>query len=454
MVRRSIAAALALTVLHAGCATTTERTSHEVAVQELATANASVRQIIDELAVPLIKGRRNIGMVVAVTTPAGDIVLPYGSTDLAGKNPMPRGAVFQVGSVSKSFAAILAAELEREHRIALDAPVSKLLPKQLKLASAALGDITLAELATHTSGLPHEAYTLSLLWGVVSYLVSGKNLYRYFDQKVLEDYLSAQSYQRPEQKKYAYSNIGYTYFGWLIGQVDHKGYGNWLREKVIHPLGLSHTGLATVADGGKDLTPGYSGDLPTFVPRHRPVEPWLFDEGIAGPGGVTSTADDLLTYTKANMGLIATTLYPAMLATHAPRVTTDFGKIGLAWFIKTLPHSAEPFTSCEGIVGGHTSFVGFDREHRIGVVVLQNSINHDDMVGVELLDRLVGARQVAAGSTKIFSEARAKTVPSSPRTTPETSASGASSLVRRASTISLPETGNGRSSTTEEMPAR
>jgi hypothetical protein len=51
----------------------------------------------------------------------------------------------------------------------------------------------------------------------------------------------------------------------------------------------------------------------------------------------------------------------------------------------------ERFRLVDGIMGGHTSFLGVVPALHLAVVVLQNSINHDDMIGETLLDRLAGA---------------------------------------------------------------
>lgn len=353
--------------------------------------HASLRPVVDQLAHPLLAEGRNIGMVVAVSTPQEDGIFAYGSTEPDGKLPMRTDAVFQVGSISKAFTALLAAQLAQEGRVDLDEPVDRLIPRDYALASPDLRRMTLAELASHTAGLPHEAYTGELLVGVITYLWNGKNLYRYLNTSMIKDYLAQLDFEAPGEKTYGYSNIGLTLMGWLLGQVDGKGYGRLLHEKIIDPLGLKHTSLSLVERKGRDLTPGHAGDLPTFVSRHTRVEPWLFDEGIAAAGGVQSTAADLLKLARVAAGIEPSSLTPAVRESLRPRAPAEGGQIAMCWFIKTLPVTNEPYTYIAGIIGGHTSFVGFHPPTKTAVVVLQNSINHDDRIAVPLLDRLVGA---------------------------------------------------------------
>lgn len=403
LIRCGIAGLLG-TALLTGCQTI-PREPHKASVDRLVQSN-SIETTVAHLAEPLITARRNIGMVVAVSTPWGEGIYAYGSKDLEGKVPMTTDSVFQVGSVSKAFTAVIAAQLEQEHRLKVDDPVGAYLPTSVK-ATEGMRQVTFAELSSHTSGLPHEAYELDLLWGVITYLVNGENLYRYYSTETLMEFVGKHELERPEKPHYAYSNIGQTYLGWLVGQIGGKGYSQVLREKILDPLGLEHTGLSLPETHGGNLAVGYAGDLPTFVPRHTQVDPWLFDEGISGTGGIYSTASDLLEFAKANIGVRPSPLLPAMEVTHKPRAPAEGGYMGMAWFTKTLPRTHRPYTYIAGIIGGHTSFVGFDKERRIAVVVLQNSINHDDMIAETLLDRLVGAELVRAkvGEESIFPRA-------------------------------------------------
>ncbi len=392
MPKASFAPLLAMAVFAVGCAAHVPRERFVPAVTRLATLG-DVKKSLDELAVPLIESRRNIGMVVGYATADEEGLYAYGSKDLEGLVPMTTDAVFQTGSISKAFTSLAVAELARKGRIALDQPVGSFVPTSVTLASPDLGKVTFAELASHTAGLAHEIYNGELLWGLLTYLASGDNLYRYLHDEQMVEYLETLSFTKPTSSRYAYSNIGYTYLGWVLHQLDPRGLSHLLQEEVFGPLGMAHSGIS-LSSSPPALTPGYAGDLPTFVGRHEPVPPWLFDESIAGAGAVYSTASDLLRFAKINAGLLASELKPSLDLTRRPIADAEGGKIAMGWFHKRLPDSGEPYEYIAGIIGGYTSFVGFDESRRLAVIVLQNSINHEDLVGVELLDRLVGAARL------------------------------------------------------------
>jgi CubicO group peptidase (beta-lactamase class C family) len=355
--------------------------------------SGDIEKLIDSLAQPLIASGRNIGMVIGVTTPEGDVIKSYGRVDRDSDKPMPVDAVFQIGSITKSFAAVLMAKYELEGHIKIDDPISKLLlPRGLVKPENDMNEITYGQLASHTAGLKQEAYTLELLWGVSSYLLTGDNLYRYYNTKTLTDWFSSNQLTAQTEVKYAYSNIGMTLLGWLMGKLENKGLRYHLHDRILDPLGMTHTDITLTAEDVAKLTPGYSGDLPTFLPRHRRVNPWLFDEGIAGSGGLHSTAGDLLKYCKAAIGTAPEPLAKAFRRTQQIVTTQPDGEMSYSWFVERLPQTRQKYHHIAGIIGGHTSWVGYDVERKIGVVLLQNSINHDDQLSVPLLDHLVAAR--------------------------------------------------------------
>jgi CubicO group peptidase (beta-lactamase class C family) len=355
-------------------------------------ATGDIEAVIDSLAMPLITSGRNIGMIVGVTTPEGDFIKTYGHTDRERKKPMPKDAIFQVGSITKSFAALVTAQFEQDGILSFDDPITKIIPPERIKPGSAMGTVKFGQLPSHTSGMPQEGYTLDLLWGVTSYLVTGDNLYRFYNSYKFKNWVKEGGADLNSSRDYAYSNLAMSLLGWTLGNYQDKGFRHHLHEKVLKPLDLTSTDLTLIDAQVKSLTPGYSGDLPLFLPRHRQVTPWLLDEGISASGGLHMTAEDLLKYCKAAIGKTKTPLLSAFRRTQEPVAKQPDGEMAYSWFIEYLPHTKQKYFHIAGIIGGHTSWVGYDLERGIGVILLQNSINHDDKISVPLLDRLVGAQ--------------------------------------------------------------
>lgn len=389
-----------LLVVTAGCIATAcghngaRRDSEQVFASSVKDAEtADLEALIDSIAEPLISSGRNIGMVVGVTTPDGDLIKSYGRETRDSAKPLSKDAVFQIGSITKSFAAVLLAQFEQEGRLKFSDTVRSLAPPGSIHPDNDIGKVTLGELPSHTSGMPQEGYTLELLWGVSTYLLNGDNLYRYYNTKRLTDWLKHEPISISKKGSYSYSNISITLLGWLLGTIDGKGWRYHLHERILKPLDMTATDITLSDSDIEHLTPGFAGDLPTFVPRHRRVRPWLFDEGISASGGIHSNAADLLKYCKAALGRYDSPLRKAFGRTQEVVATQPDGEMAYSWFVEKLPHTKEPYYHIAGIIGGHTSWVGYDLRRGIGVVLLQNSINHDDQLSVPLLDLLVAVQK-------------------------------------------------------------
>ena len=97
--------------------------------------------------------RQGVGIVVGVIDPSGRRTVAYGVTN-KGDGPVDADTVFEIGSVTKVFTSLLLADAVQRGEVALTDPVSKYLPPDVKVPERGGKKITLADLATHTSGLP------------------------------------------------------------------------------------------------------------------------------------------------------------------------------------------------------------------------------------------------------------------------------------------------------------
>ena len=136
--------------------------------------------------------------------------------------------------------------------------------------------------------------------------------------------------------------------------------------------------LATGRNAG--LKPAANWDLPT----------------LAGAGALRSTVNDMLKFVAANLGLAGSPLAPAMSKTHQMLHETGSPglEVGLGWHI--LKRFDTEIIWHNGGTGGYHSFVGSIKKQRIGVVVLSNSTNDIDDIGLHLLEKQYPLAQLEA----------------------------------------------------------
>src|SRR5918993_981037 len=93
-------------------------------------------------------------MVVGVIEPAGARVFSYGQSGEGDQRPPDGDTIFEIGSMTKVFTALVLADMVRRSEVALEEPVAKYLSSGVKLPERNGQPITLLDVATHTSGLP------------------------------------------------------------------------------------------------------------------------------------------------------------------------------------------------------------------------------------------------------------------------------------------------------------
>ncbi|MBT8235776.1 MAG: beta-lactamase family protein, partial [Bacteroidia bacterium] len=139
-------------------------------------------------------------------------------------------AVFEIGSITKVFTSTLLAQEVVKGALLLDQNVAEL----LKMEFHSGNDITLKELANHTSGMPRLAGNL------FAHVKDQTNPYRDYSPEILINYLRDEL-KLLDKKEYAYSNTGVALLGHSLSLYFERPYTEVIAEKVFVPLQMQHT---------------------------------------------------------------------------------------------------------------------------------------------------------------------------------------------------------------------
>lgn len=314
---------------------------------------------------------QSVGIVVGVIDSTGRRVVAYGKTAKDGK-PVDANTVFEIGSVTKVFTSLLLADMVQRGEVALTDPVSKYLPPDVKMPERGGKKITLADLATHTSGLPRMPNNF--------HPKDPANPYADFTVAQLYEFLATVQLTRDIGSKYEYSNLGGGLLGHVLARRAGTNYETLVRTRILDPLAMKSTAI-TLSNAMKErLATGHDAGL-------QPVSNWDLPT-LAGAGALRSTANDLLTFVGANLGIVKSPLAPsmaAMLVTRRPTGNPGLD-IALGWHIST--RNGHEIVWHNGGTGGYRTWIGFDSKSRTGVVVLSNTstIAGVDDIGLHLLD--------------------------------------------------------------------
>ncbi|MFS2223106.1 serine hydrolase domain-containing protein [Pantoea sp. B65] len=383
---------LALFLLASGCASLSSNsvdTSRQASL--LASCHVPLKQQIDALALALLNEQRTPGLVVAVLTADRQRhIYSYGFTDRERRTPLSGDTLFAIGSVTKGFTAESVALVVADGQLRWDDTLGKLLPAERRRLSPDAQQITLLQLATHTAGLPRQMTTLHMFSKLTRYLFSGAPFYDDLDNGEFLDYLH--DFVRPEQQAVVYSNLGYAILDYVISQHTGQTPQQIASQQIIAPLRLQHTGYQPEKLPGYLLRAhGHAGDQPKFVRRGQPVPDWRFSGYMVGAAALWSSASDLLTYLDAHLyGSADARLDRAFAdATRVRFQQADHDSSALAWLSNHV--SGQTIIYQSGFIGGYSSYIGMDVQHKNAIVVLQNSFNWDNVLGHRILVRLAEA---------------------------------------------------------------
>lgn len=358
---------------------------------DLLANSTNIKDIIDNIAMGEINSHHCAGVVVGVVTPEGEQYFSYGLKDTEKNEPMPADAIFQIGSITKVFTSSLLLKLHQEKVLSITDPIETLFPSDFHPVTKDLGKITFERLSNHSSALPAEHQSLTMIYNAVGFLWTGHNIWDTFNEKMMWDFFGDFQFGNLDSRRYHYSNTAYIFLGNLLGRaIPGKDYETLLIERILNPMKIENIRFDLTPEQRKKVATGYSGDAPIFMRAGQYMAPWEIQKGIRSAGSLYADAPGLIEFLKVNMNIDKNVTDFDFTEAHKRRVKSIYeGHVGLGWFIETLPVSRREFIYANGIISGYTSFMGFDDNAKVGVVVLQNAMNMKNEIGRHLLDRIV-----------------------------------------------------------------
>jgi len=216
-----------------------------------------------------------------------------GYADLhTGKEARP-DTIYGICSISKLFTGVAVMQLRDRGLVALEDPVSSLLPWfNLTQRFEGSPEITLRSMLTHSAGLPRESD--------FPYWVGPDFVFP--TESEIRQELGQQSTLYPASRYYQYSNLGLTLVGEIVAEKSGEDYASYIKNHILTPLSLTDTdtGFPTDAREARIAT-GYSfpgrNDVLEVMPRYDA-------RGITPAAGFSSTALDLARFASWQFRLL------------------------------------------------------------------------------------------------------------------------------------------------------
>lgn len=293
----------------------------------------------------------------------------YGTRAVDADLPVTSHTVFRLASVSKTFAADLAAILASEGKLDLDAPVQKYVPELHFKTNGHAEKVKLRHILSHSAGITPNAYD--------NMLEDGWSL-----EKILPRFNQIAPMCAPGEC-YGYQNILYSLIQPAIEQSTGQPYAKLVEDRLLAPLNMQQASLgleaflSTANRAEPHIFTRRDGWLRVLVDRnYYRVEP---------AAGVNASIDDLAKWVIAQMGYNAAVLpAPVLQMVTEKQVETSRelrrrgwrGKLtdahyGFGWRIYRFDNHDVVLHS--GGVKGFRSFVSYSRDTGIGFAIVMNA---------------------------------------------------------------------------------
>ncbi|MCZ0757578.1 class C beta-lactamase [Vibrio diabolicus] len=356
------------------------------------TVSSQLKSVVDECAKGLINEYDIPGLAVAVTIDGKRYFYNYGFADESKGSLVTNDTIFELGSISKTFAATLTGYAQEKGKLNMDDKVKDYIPE---LENSVLGNTKLVHVATYTAGgLPLQ-----------------------FPSEVTNDAEMMQYYKtwKPEYEagtKRKYSNPSIGLFGYIGALSMKSDYTEMMETLILPELGMTNTFVDVPKDKLNNYAFGYSSEG-----KPVRVNPGILD---AQAYGIKSTSLDMLQYIEANMGQaqLNTDIENALERTHTKYFDTDTFTQAVGWEGYDYPVSlsqllkgnssdvilnAKPVQASEsgtlgrdvwynktGSTGGFGAYVAYVPSEKIGIVILANK-NYPNVERVEAAYNIISS---------------------------------------------------------------
>ena len=339
-----------------------------------AAADAARRALLGDVLAAHHAAGEFVGARIAVAGRDGTTTeVSAGSTTLdPASEPVDPDVAWNIGSVTKTFVAVVTLQLADEGRIDLDAGIDRFLPDL-----PAADRITPRQLLQHTTGLGEYLDQPAVVDG----------MQRAWAPAELIGVAEAAGRTGEPGGPYRYSNTNYVVLGEIIEQVTGNSWADEVRARIAEPLGLTNTGAITA-----DRPVGYQVVDGSFVDWTTAAHP-----SVGGAAGaMQSTSRDLLVFATAlrDGTLLSAGAGEAMLTFVPGEDYSQFGIVhGYGLGLERYANDAITVIGHMGTGETGSAFLGYDAELGTAVAVTTNTAipGPQAMMAVEALAAVSGA---------------------------------------------------------------
>jgi D-alanyl-D-alanine carboxypeptidase len=255
---------------------------------------------------------------------------------------------YRIGSISKTFTAVMILQLVEENKLSLETKLAKFFP-DLNNADA----ITIEQLLRHRSGLGS---------------ITDDPTYRVWNTQAktrpeMLEKIAKQPKRFEPNERTQYSNTNFLLLGYIIEKLSGNSYADELKTRIADRIGLKRTAYATKADAEANVAISFTWSNNQWTP-HSETDPSI----PHGAGAIMSTASDLTVFIES--------LFAGKLINESSlaKMTTMVDRMGMG--MMQMPFGQKRAFAHNGGIDGFQSSLGYFPEDRVAIALLGNGYNY------------------------------------------------------------------------------
>jgi len=281
-----------------------------------------------------------VGPALPATAVIAAVAADEGGYAVKLSDDCPLDGRFEIGSMTKTMTGAVLASLVNDGEVRFGHPIGRWLD------TGQNSDVTLFQLATHTSGLPRLA---------PGHIAGAADPYAFLTADAAEHQLRLTP-RKPRGVEWDYSNFGFQVLSLALERATGTAFGLLLERRLFRPLAMACSGVTGRGSGSR--VRGYA--------RGRPVTPWTYH--LWGAGCVEASAEDMARYLRACLMPPDSAAGRAIRLAQQPHHPIDpLRSAGLGWAL-----GPPGYLGHEGGTSGFRAMLGLRPPSRRGAAVFVN----------------------------------------------------------------------------------
>ena len=311
------------------------------------------------------------GAALTITSEHGNSSFKtFGARSLTNNKQVTKNTLFGIGSCTKSITALGIMQLAEQDHVSLSDPVNEYIPH---LLTAPGPPISIAELLTHSSGIPSDEVVRPL---AVRPILGGHAEAPLTSEKDFRRHVRGGCELRiVDDDEFRYYNTGYILLGKVIEAVSGQTYEEYIAEHILTPLGMNHsTFLSEEFESSADrMTPYFRLETETVQAE------FPFRNLFYACGGLITSPVDISRYLCMYMdqgNVEGTTVLTSPSTNRMCRPHSLFGrrfdgaKVAYGLGLSIEPFLDQTLIGHGGTIGVSNAWFGFLEESRTAVAIM------------------------------------------------------------------------------------